>query len=370
MFIKRTKIYSNNIDNSRYNLIKKKMKKILFYLLLTTLTLSVYAQNKTGEQPYLVKSFANKSIKNVDVKTSGGSISVTGSDAPETRVEVYVDANNSLDDLSKDEIKRRLEEDYDLDVSISNNTLSAVAKPKEKNMNWKKSLSISFKVFASKNVNSDLGTSGGSISLANVSGKEEFTTSGGSLHVNNVSGNVKGKTSGGSIHVANSKDDISLTTSGGSIHADNCNGNLNLSTSGGSIDLSDLKGNIEANTSGGSINGNDIEGELLASTSGGSVHLNDLACSLETSTSSGSIDVSMKELGKYIKISNTGGNIDLQIPGNKGVDLRLSGQKVSAPSLDNFKGSVENNEVEGKLNGGGVPVTVRAGSGKVRLAVR
>jgi hypothetical protein len=318
----------------------------------------------------MTKSFANASIKDVDVKTSGGSISVEGVSASDARVEVYINGNNGSDNLSKEDIKRRLDENYDLNVSLNNSTLTAIAKPKERNMNWKKSLSISFKVFAPKNINSDLATSGGSISLSNLSGSQDFSTSGGSLHVDNLSGKVKGRTSGGSIDVVNSKDDINLATSGGSIHAENSTGNLRLNTSGGSIDLTGLNGNIEANTSGGSINGNNISGELVTSTSGGSVRLNDLACSLEASTSSGSIDVSMKSLGKYVKLSNSGGNIELEIPAGKGVDLKLSGNRISTPALANFNGSMDNNEVEGKLNGGGVPVTVRAGAGKVSLAVR
>lgn len=346
------------------------MKKTLFYLILAVLTISVNGQSKTSEEPYLTKSFASTLIKNVDVKTSGGSILVEGVNAAEARVEVYVSANNSSDNLSKEDIKRRLEENYDLNVSISNNTITAEAKPKERNMNWKKSLSISFKVFAPKNISSNLATSGGSISLTNLSGSQDFSTSGGSLHVDKISGKAKGRTSGGSIHVSNSKDDIDLSTSGGSIHAENCDGNLSLSTSGGSINLTDLKGNIEANTSGGSVNGNNIAGDLSASTSGGSIRLNELACSLETSTSAGSIDVSFKELGKYVKISNSGGNIDVEIPANKGVNLKLSGQKVSTSALSNFNGRMENDEIEGKLNGGGIPVTVDAGGGKVRLTIR
>jgi DUF4097 and DUF4098 domain-containing protein YvlB len=346
------------------------MKIFFFHLMLTGLTLSTNAQTNRSELPYMSKSFANEAINDVEVKTSGGSISVAGVNTSEARVEVYINPNKSSDDLSKEDIKRRLDEKYDLNVSFSNNKITAIAKPKERNMNWKKALNISFKVFVPKNITSDLTTSGGSISLTNLSGSQDFKTSGGSLHVDNVSGKVDGRTSGGSIHVANSKDDISLATSGGSIHAENCNGNLRLATSGGSIDLSDLKGNIEANTSGGSINGNDIEGELSTSTSGGSLRLNDMACSLEASTSAGTIDVSVKELGKYIKISNSGGNITLAIPGNKGVDLRLSGQRVSAPALTNFDGSMDDNQVEGKLNGGGVPVTVRAGGGKVNLSMR
>ena len=346
------------------------MKKVLFCSVIACLALSTNAQNKRGEEPYMVKPFANASVSDVEVKTSGGSISVEGVNAAEARVEVFVNANNGSDNLSKDEIKKRLEENYDLNVSANNNKITAIAKPKERNMNWKKGLSISFKVFAPKNITSDLATSGGSISISNLSGSQDFSTSGGSLHVDNVSGKVKGRTSGGSIDVANSKDDINLATSGGSIHAENCNGNLRLSTSGGSIDLNNLKGNIEANTSGGSVNGNNIEGELSTGTSGGSVHLSDMACSLDASTSSGSVDVSMKELGKYVKISNSGGNISLSIPANKGIDLKLSGQRVSAPALANFNGSMKDNQVEGKLNGGGVPVTVRAGGGRVSLAVR
>lgn len=113
------------------------MKKLLFYLILTSLSISVNAQKETRE-PYMTKSFANASIKDVEVKTSGGSISVEGVNPSEARVEVYINANNSSDDLSKDEIKRRLEENYDLNVSLDNNKISAIAKPKERNMNWKK----------------------------------------------------------------------------------------------------------------------------------------------------------------------------------------------------------------------------------------
>lgn len=345
------------------------MKKYLFYLVLSALSVSLFAQSKNGQTPYLTKSFVNQSISNVEVNTSGGSISVEGVDPSQVRVEVYVNANNN-DNLTKEEIKARLDENYELSISVDNNKISAIARPKERNMNWKKGLSISFKVFAPKTISTRLVTSGGSISLQDLSGSQSFTTSGGSLHVDNLSGETDGRTSGGSIHVSNSKDDIKLTTSGGSIHAENCSGNLRLSTSGGSLDLTGLKGNIEANTSGGSINGSSIEGELSTSTSGGSIHLNDMMCSLETSTSGGSIDVSIKQFGKYLKISNSAGNIALEIPGSKGVDLALSGQRISVPSMQNFNGKVDKEEVEGKLNGGGIPVTVRAGSGKISLTMK
>ena len=272
------------------------MKKYLLCLLLAAVQFSMQAQVKSGEQPFMTKSLSSESIKDVQVRTSGGSISVEGV-ASQARVEVYVSSNKNKD-LSKAEIQQRLNEMYDLSVAAANGKLTATAKSKERIKDWKKALNISFKVFVSKNVSTDLETSGGSISLTNLSGSQEFSTSGGSLDVDNVSGKVDGKTSGGSIHLVNSKDEIKLSTSGGGIDAKNCDGNLRLSTSGGSLDLSDLKGDIEATTSGGSVHGRNIGGELMTHTSGGSVHLSDLSCSLEASTSGGNIDVSIKQLGE------------------------------------------------------------------------
>jgi hypothetical protein len=345
------------------------MKKYSLLLVIAVTALLSQAQSK--EEPYQTKSLANEAIKKVKVETSGGSISVAGVNNSEARIEVYVRANNSKEnDLSKDEIQKRLNEDYDLTISVSNNKVTAIAKPKERNMNWKKALNISFKVFTPQAVSTDLATSGGSIHLNNVTGSQDFTTSGGSLHIDNVGGEIIGRTSGGSIHVENSRDKMDLTTSGGSINASDCNGNMKLATSGGSLHLENLKGDINASTSGGSVIGKTIQGELSAHTSGGNVRLEDLSCSLETSTSGGHIDVAIKEFGKYVTITNSGGNINLQIPNNKGIDLKLRGDKINTTTLTNFSGSVEDDEIDGKLNGGGVPVTVRAGSGRIKLAMK
>ena len=315
----------------------------------------------------MTKSLSSESVKSTEVQTSGGSISVTGvNSAAETKVEVYISSNNGRDNISKEEIEKRLQE-YDLNVTVSNNKLTAVAKPKHRDFDWKKGLSISFRIYVLKNISTDLTTSGGSISLTNVTGDQQFTTSGGSLHVNNVGGKIDGRTSGGSIKLENSRDDIELTTSGGSIDASNSEGKIRLTTSGGSLSLKDLKGDIKATTSGGSVNGRNVSGELITHTSGGGIHLSDMSCSLEASNSGGGIDIEMKELGKYVKISNSGGGIDLKLPKNKGVDLDLSGGRIKTDQLGNFDGKIEDDSVQGKLNGGGVPVRVRSSSGRISL---
>jgi hypothetical protein len=344
------------------------MKKIL--LLVTALTVIINANAQKEQEPYMTKSLSGDNIKEARVQTSGGSITVNGVDAKEARIEVYVRSSNSRYEYTKDELKKKLEDEYDLDVSASGGKLTAIAKNKHNNINWNKALSISFKIYIPSNSNTDLATSGGSIHLANLNGNHDFKTSGGSLHIDKLSGDIKGRTSGGSIHVAHSKDNIDLHTSGGSIHAEDCMGTMELVTSGGSLNLKDLMGKIEARTSGGSVRGDDIKGDLLAHTSGGNVNLKGLSGSVDAATSGGGVHVELTELGKYVTISNSGGNVDLILPGDKGVDLKLRGNRINTGTLKNFSGKMEEDEVNGTLNGGGIPVTVRSSSGRINLSLK
>jgi len=343
-----------------------KILKPSLILFLLCRGLLVSAQNN-NQEPYLSKSFTNAAIKNVNVKTSGGSIAVTGGNAADAHVEVYINPNNGNGEtLSKAEISKRLE-DYTLDVSLNGTELEVMAKPKSNLMNWRRSLSISFKVFVPKEVSSNLTTSGGSINLNNLTGEQNFGTSGGSLTVNQLSGNIKGHTSGGSINVSNSQKNIDLRTSGGSITAENCQGTISLTTSGGSLHLTNLNGTINARTSGGSINGDHVLGELITGTSGGSINLKAMACSLETSTSAGSTHVEMAQLGKYVKINGSVGHVDLQLPTGKGLDLDLHGNRITTNVSGNFNGEKDNSRMVGQLNGGGIPVTVSTSIGGINV---
>jgi DUF4097 and DUF4098 domain-containing protein YvlB len=366
-------VKSNSLKKIKITNKNKHMKKLFSLLFASVFALAVQAQFNAEKDPFLVKSLSNESLQKVLVETSGGSINVEGVAASEARIEVYVRANNWKDNagLSKDELQKRLDENYTLEVAVSGGQLTAIAKQRQKiNFNWKKGLSISFKVYVTKNIATKLSTSGGSIALLNLDGVQDFKTSGGSLSVDNLTGKITGRTSGGSISLRNTKDEIDLSTSGGSIDAKGCSGNIQLNTSGGSLTLRDLKGKVDARTSGGSVNGDNIEGELYAHTSGGSVNLERLACSVDASTSGGNIDVEITKLGEYVKLSNSGGNVALQLPKDKGVNLDLHGDKIKVDPLTNFSGSKEDDELTGTLNGGGALVKVRAGSGRITLTMK
>jgi hypothetical protein len=342
----------------------KTFNKIVALLLFSIVTFA----NDDDQKPYLTKTFNASAIKSLNVRTSGGSINVTGQSG-EAKVEMFVRSNNwnGKSDLSKEEIEERLK-DYDVTIAQEGETLVCKAKrKKEDNWDWKKSLSISFKVSVPNKTNTDLGTSGGSIRLANLSGNQNFSTSGGSLKIDELSGNIKGRTSGGSIQLANCSDILDLSTSGGSIKAENSKGDIKLVTSGGSITLEGVEGNLRASTSGGSIKGGGIKGELNASTSGGSIRLMNVAASLRASTSAGSIDAEITSLGKYLDLSTSAGGIHVKMPLNKGMDLDLRANRVNVATLNNFSGSTEKDRVKGTLNGGGALVTMRASSGSISI---
>lgn len=343
------------------------MKKLLSFFILG-LSISTVSLAQDKETPYFVKTYKSSEVKNVNVRTSGGGISVTGGAGDEARVEVYIRGNNGGSNLSKEEIEDRLKE-YELSVKKDGETISCVAKRKSESgwNNWKNGLSISFKIFTPEKISTDLVTSGGGISLKNLTGNLSFTTSGGGLKLQNLGGNVKGRTSGGGINISGCRDNIDVATSGGGIDAENCKGDIRLTTSGGGLTLKKLDGTIKATTSGGGIRAEEISGDFNTSTSGGSIKLEDITASVKASTSGGGIDADIKSLGKYLSLSTSAGSIHVRMPMDKGMNLDLDGQRVKVPTLAKFSGTVEKDRVKGSLNGGGIDVRMDANSGGVYI---
>lgn len=314
----------------------------------------------------MTKSLSGDAISSVVVNTSAGGIKVSGESGQSPRVEVYVKDNHGHN-LSRDEIKQRLDRDYDLNISVNGHELDANVKNKRMFTNWRESLSISFKIYVPANVSSNLHTSGGGIQLDNLNGNETFGTSGGGLAIDRLNGVIRGNTSGGGIEVSNSGNDIDLETSGGGIIAKNCNGKIKLVTSGGGLILTDLKGDIYAHTSGGGVEGRNIEGQLITGTSGGGIDLHDMACSLEANTSAGSLVADMRRVGKFLRLSTSAGNIDLTLPAKQGYNLDLRAENISSHVISGFTGDWKQNHVNGSVNGGGIDVDASASSGNIDL---
>lgn len=287
---------------------------------------SKYKQNDSGDA-YSIHRFAASSEENLDVKTSGGSIKVKGADVSEAEVRMYVRKNGKFLKPSDTDLSN-----FEIEISKSGNTIVAHAQRKEvrQTILSRSNESISFEVLVPNRFNIDVRTSGGSISLDEVSGSIEARTSGGSLSLNNLGGVINARTSGGSISINESGGEINARTSGGSVSAKNSAGKITLSTSGGSMSLENICGEIDASTSGGSIN------------------------------------ASILKVEGPVSLRTSGGTIRATLPDGLGYDLDLRGNSVNVP-LKNFSGESKRSSVSGSMNGGGLAVSMRTSGGSVNV---
>lgn len=277
--------------------------------------------------PYLTKEFTLNGSVNLKVETSGSSVAVTGASGNQVIVDMYVKYDGREIEMENEEVERELA-NYNLDISQSGNTIAVIIK--KKNNNGRNKLNLSFKIQVPEEMSSKIQSSGGSISIDGLRGEQEISTSGGSIQVVNSSGSLQTESSGGSFRTENFEGNIEVESSGGSIKITHLTGDLNVNTSGGSVNLEDISGSISANTSGGSIR------------------------------------AELSNVEKSVSMMTSGGSITAIVPEGLGLDLNLSGGRVNS-NLSNFNGEVKKDKVVGKINGGGIPVTMQSSGGSINL---
>ncbi|MCY4778069.1 hypothetical protein ORI89_00290 [Sphingobacterium sp. UT-1RO-CII-1] len=317
------------------------MKKTLIALIFLITSTGLFAQELARKE-----TFSLSAIKDLAVSTTGGYIQVNGAKQGEASVELWVQ-KNGIRFGNKGDLKKLLNEHFDIVIALQGGTLTASAKAK-KGKTGNNPVSVSFVIIVPEKVNSNLKTSGGSITLNNLDGNSTFQTAGGSLTLNKLNGTINGLTSGGSITAAH------------------LNGPATLKTSGGSITIKDSKGQLEARTSGGSINLNDIEGPMIVSTSGGSINGNDLAGSLQAKTSGGSVNVKMDKVVDLLDLSTSAGTINIRVP-QAGYKVQLHGSGISLPNGSSFTGKQDKRSAEGTIGNGGAQIKANTSAGSVRL---
>jgi len=211
---------------------------------------------------------------------------------------------------------------------------------------------VEYRVTVPREFNTDVSTSGGSISVGDLKGEVRARTSGGSLNFGRIDGPVNGNTSGGSITLAGGKGKAVVHTSGGSIRITEVAGDVDASTSGGSITIDRATGRVSAHSSGGGITVREATGAIDASTSGGGVTASLLAQPKEEcrlSTSGGSIHVN---LGKDIHVN---------------LDASTSGGSVSTDFAVPPTNEHHQHELRAPLNGGGPPLRLHTSGGGISV---
>lgn len=304
------------MDTRKNYLLKVAATFILFLIITALLIIPSKANSLQGfhsqtDRPYRVETFELAGGGSLDVETSGGSITVEGTSEPSVRVEMYVYKDGR--ELSPADTDLN---NWKIDISQSGSTIKVIAK--RQNSGWSlfgggDNLSVSFVVYTPGQMKTDLNTSGGHISIRNLTGDQQLRTSGGHISLSRLKGNIEARTSGGHIAV------------------DEVHGAIDVRTSGGNIDIQETSGPLKARTSGGNI-----QADLTA-------------------------------VDAPVELRTSGGNITLSLPRGTSANLNLEGSHVQA-DLSQFQGSTDRNEIEGKINGGGPEIIASTSGGLVSLS--
>jgi len=165
--------------------------------------------------------------------------------------------------------------DNPVQFSTEGSTLKIVSRSNEKDLfKGKNRNDAKYTIRVPAQFNTRLDTSGGEISVNNLSGDTRANTSGGRLRFSGLHGPLNGHTSGGDVLVADCEGTTKIHTSGGRIEAAGGSGSLDANTSGGDVSLRTFNGPASVETSGGAITLAKVGGKLNASTSGGAAECN------------------------------------------------------------------------------------------------
>ena len=315
-------------------------------MLVTLLSCNGIAQE--SKTPTITKTFEMNEPGTLNARSSGGGIEVKGGDQHEVTVQVFIRKNGRVLSPSDPSVRDILE-DFELDIEKNGSVVTATVERKM-NFGFLKNVGISLTILTPREMSCNVSSSGGGLRISNVKGTHDFSSSGGGVKLGNLAGTTKAGSSGGGVHVTNQNGDVRLNSSGGGVTLEEAHGRVYAHSSGGGVHLENIHGDVEAGSSGGGVSVTGEAGYVKAKSSGGSVRVN------------------IGRLSKELYLESSGGGVDAVIRdgGNLGLDLDLSSGKVNI-DLRNFSGKSEKDRVKGTMNGGGIPVYMRASGGSVNV---
>ena len=160
-------------------------------------------------------------------------------------------------------------------------------------------------------------TAGGGIKLEGTQGDADVKTSGGGITIGSVEGAVEARTSGGSIRIDRATGSVNAKSSGGGITVEEVMGNINAKTSGGSIKAyisRQPEGDCSLETSGGNVTAYLVEGiavDVDARTMGGDVST-DFPVIVQGKIRGNRLQGAINGGGPLVKLRTFGGSIRLR----------------------------------------------------------
>lgn len=324
----------------------------------------------------------------------GGLLSVSVGDA-DIRVETHaadeVDIQIFLDGRNMEKAREYFE-NQNFEVEKEGATVYVRTSPKRRNFNWNNQggARITLSVALPDRFDTELKTSDGNIMMSSIEGRVVLHTSDGDITTKALKGpaitlrtsdgdittealeaeQISVTTSDGDIRLESiDADDIAIRTSDGDINANDIRGRSSISTSDGDIRIASASGSeLAIRTSDGDIVADNLTADhSQVQTSDGSIALRNVAGALTAKTSSGNLDVSLQGPAHDVSLRTGDGDIYIRVPSDYAAEVYMKGENVRITSGLDFDGSLEKNEADGRVNGGGASLEARTSDGEVVL---
>ncbi len=161
----------------------------------------------------------------------------------------------------------------------------------------------------------------------------------------------------------------------GDVHGSGLKGELNLKTVDGDIRLSQIQGTIQAETTDGDIDFKDIGGRVQADTVDGRIGIAGDIKELRLKSTDGDIRVdcfSSSVMEKNWEIRTGDGDVELSLPGNFSADLSLQtgDGRIRTEIPVAMTKEISKNRLSGKLNNGGLLLSIKTVDGDIFLRAR
>lgn len=295
---------------------------ILVSMVICTFT---YAQPNefSFKKEYTVSTPAKLTLTVVD-----SDIKALGSDGDKIEVYYMVRKEDQLQTITFEE----LEEYFTIDIQEYSDGIKMEVKPTIKNssMFGNSQYRVSFYILTPKTITCTLNSVDGDISVKTLKGEQDFSTVDGDIKFSEIIGNVTAKTTDGDIK------------------------------------LSKVKGNIELHTTDGDIEINGVIGNIMAKTTDGDVSIKLTKGEINIVAIDGDISAEIAELSSPVTISTTDGDIHTLLPDNSSFNILVKGDDIKN-NFKNFVGKVDDDFMEGSVNGGGQLVKLTTGDGDINI---
>jgi DUF4097 and DUF4098 domain-containing protein YvlB len=149
-------------------------------------------------------------------------------------------------------------------------------------------------------------------------------------------------------------------------------GRVDLRTGDGKIELGNFKGEMQLRSGDGSQELDSVDGKLHATTGDGHIRASGRFDELELKTGDGRVEAragSGSALASGWRLESGDGTVTLEVPENLAadVDLHTGDGHIDLDMPVTTEGKIRENEVRGKLNGGGNLLVIHTGDGSIRL---